>query len=315
MAGLLELRARAAAGDGEALNALGDDARWGGARRDVAEAARYYARGAERGNADAARSLGLMRWRGEGGTPQDWREACRLWRQAAAQGHPEASFLLGDALLQGFPVADAAGVREGGSMGDGGGAMKEARRLMASGADGGYAPAMHNLGVMMLRGEGGGAGGPGEAEGWLERAFAGGVAAAGAVLGDLAHDAGNAALAAGWWAKAAALGDAHAAMMLGHAYRAGAGVTESEAESVTWFGRAARAGHPEAQFALAECFEGGVGIRGGAADEHEAYLLYAKASVAGHAAASARVAQLRTKFRLDRARQKADEREGARGHR
>lgn len=309
MAGVLALRARAANGDGEALNALGDNARWGG-RRDIGEAARLYVKGAGKGNADAGRSLGWMRWRGEGGTLQDWREACRAWREAAEKGHPEASYLLGDALLQGFPVGEHSKAQAGHDD-----ALVEARRWMEVGAEGGYPPAMHNLGVMLLRGEGGEAGSEGEAEQWLEKGFEGGVAASGAVLGDLAHDAGDAAGALEWWVKAAALGDAGAAMMLGYAYRTGAGVGESEVEAATWFARAAKAGHPEAQFALAECYESGSGIRGGAVDEHEAYLLYAKAAGAGHAEAAVRVAQLRTKFKFDRARQKADEREGARGRR
>ena len=69
------------------------NARGEGVPQDYAEAARWYRKAAEQGQADAQFNLGVMYLKGEG-VPQDPGEAGRWARMAAQQGHEKASELL-----------------------------------------------------------------------------------------------------------------------------------------------------------------------------------------------------------------------------
>ena len=75
---------------------------YGGVAQDYAEAARFYRLAAAQGNASALNNLGSLY--GTDSTPgrgvaQDWTEAVRLHRLAAAQGLADAYFNMGEIHL------------------------------------------------------------------------------------------------------------------------------------------------------------------------------------------------------------------------
>lgn len=89
-----------------------------------------------------------------------------------------------------------------------------------------------------------------EALQWLDRAAAGGHAAAMLQLGRL-HRTGqgvlqNFDLAVHWTSRAASIGNTDAMMDLGRLYRSGTGVRQDLIEAYAWFNRAASALHVEA---------------------------------------------------------------------
>ena len=62
---------------------------------DEAEAARYYAIAAEKGDPEASTALGLLYYDGKGGLPRDRRKAIELWLKAAKKGDEGAHYALG----------------------------------------------------------------------------------------------------------------------------------------------------------------------------------------------------------------------------
>ena len=62
--------------------------------RDYAEAARWFRKAAEQGDAGAQFNLGVTYDRGKG-VPQDYAEALRWYLKAAGQGHARAQFNVG----------------------------------------------------------------------------------------------------------------------------------------------------------------------------------------------------------------------------
>ncbi len=100
----LELKAAAArAGAAEAAALLGTQYREGrgGAPRDLAEAARWFAVAAESGLPEAQYNLGLVRYRGEGVSRRP-HEALKWMRQAATNGHVPARRAVGQPYLTGL---------------------------------------------------------------------------------------------------------------------------------------------------------------------------------------------------------------------
>ena len=93
-----QVRRLAEDGDEEAQGALGDWFREGrcGLRKDDAEAANWYRRGAEQGHAYSQTQLGLYYMSGRG-VEKDAKEAVKWWRKAAEQGSMWAQFNLGTA--------------------------------------------------------------------------------------------------------------------------------------------------------------------------------------------------------------------------
>lgn len=65
-----------------------------GARRDYAEAVRWYQKAAEQGFAKAQHNLGAM-YMSDSGVDQDWAEAVYWFKKAAYQGVPAAQTFLG----------------------------------------------------------------------------------------------------------------------------------------------------------------------------------------------------------------------------
>jgi TPR repeat protein len=75
-----------------------------GVRRDEAQAADWYRRAAEQGDASAQNNLGVMLANGQG-VPQDDEQAVYWYRLAAEQGHALAQYNLGGMYNSGRGVA------------------------------------------------------------------------------------------------------------------------------------------------------------------------------------------------------------------
>ena len=108
------------------------------AGRDHAEAARWFRKAAEQGDANLQFFLGVIYGEGQG-VPQDNAEAARWFRKAAEQGNANGQFALG------FMYAKGQGVPQD---------YAEAVRLYKKAGDQGETKALYNLGNMYRRGQG-----------------------------------------------------------------------------------------------------------------------------------------------------------------
>jgi len=91
--------AAAEAGDSGAQAQLGRIYREGlGVKADLKEARRWYEKAAAQKHPEAARVLGEMNFKGEGGK-KDKKKAAELWRTAESGGDPYASILLADQMF------------------------------------------------------------------------------------------------------------------------------------------------------------------------------------------------------------------------
>jgi S1-C subfamily serine protease len=156
-----------------------------GVPQDFAEAVRWYRLAAAQGNAPAQNNLGAMYGNGEG-VPQDYAEAARWYRLAADQGYAPAQFNLG------ATYDDGKGVPQD---------YAEAVRWYRLAAAQGNASAEFNLGVMYYNGQG---------------------------------VPQNYAEAVRWYRLAAAQGNAIAQLKLGAAYVLGQGVTQDDVQAYMW---------------------------------------------------------------------------------
>lgn len=100
---LAACRGAALAGDAEAAEQIGDLYRQGGGsvKADYAEARRWYEMAARRDDPAAARKLGVMCARGEGGKA-DKKRAMELWKSADAAGDPMVAILIADEIFSGI---------------------------------------------------------------------------------------------------------------------------------------------------------------------------------------------------------------------
>ena len=71
-----------------------------GVPQDYVEAARWYRKAADQGDAEAQYGLGFMYYQGKG-VPHDYVEAARWYRKAAEQDNAEADYGLGFMYLNG----------------------------------------------------------------------------------------------------------------------------------------------------------------------------------------------------------------------
>ncbi len=202
---------------------------------------------AERGDADAQYSLGVM-YRDGYGAPQDAAEAGRWFRRAAVQGHASAQSDLGHLYDEGrgVPKDDA-----------------EALRWYRLAADQGVVVAQYNLGVKYANGDGVPEN-DAEAVKWYRLAGDLGDAFAQYNLA-VAYDNGegvpeNDAEAVKWYRLAADQGDAFAQHNLGAAYTNGSGVSKDDVEAAQWYRSAAAQGHARAQYYLGAAYANGRGV-------------------------------------------------------
>ncbi|MDE2486745.1 MAG: sel1 repeat family protein [Alphaproteobacteria bacterium] len=94
------LKLAAGAGDATAQARLGDDYLLGreGVEKDMVQARAWYAKAAAQGQPDAAFVLGEIYWNGDGVAKDDG-EAARWWKVAYDNGRTDAAKLLGDAAF------------------------------------------------------------------------------------------------------------------------------------------------------------------------------------------------------------------------
>lgn len=110
----------------------------GGLAKDMIEAVHWYRKAAEQGHAIAQYNMGILCATGTG-LARDMSAAADWWRMAALQGHAEAQFNLG------LFYAEGSGVNQDPS---------EAVKWWSMAAKQGLAAAQFNLGLMYMKGEG-----------------------------------------------------------------------------------------------------------------------------------------------------------------
>ena len=183
---LREFRPLAERGDAEAQYTLGLMYRKGqGVAQDDADAVKWYRKAAEQGDAEAQHNLGFMY--GEGlGVPKDYAEAVGWYRKAAEQGFASAQAVLGVLYAVGRVVRQD---------------YAEAVKWYRKAAEQGDAESQHNLGFMYERG-----------------------------LGVTQDDA----KAVKWYRKAAEQGHAASQAGLGFMYALGEGVPQDFVKAYMW---------------------------------------------------------------------------------
>lgn len=235
------------------------------APRQPEEAALWYGRAVEAGNAQAM--VGLAGLFSEGHVPDKGpADAYRLYEQAAAQDNATALYLVGAHLLQGIgvpanPVA--------------------ARKCLLRAADAGIVAATKTLGLVYLHGIGT-AVDISQAETWIRRAAIKGDTDSMAVLAEL-HATGQASVpnkaeSILWYTAAAENGHVGAALALAQAHLAGDHVPVDPGRAVRYLDQAANQ-LPEAAFRLAVCYLDGVGA---AQDDEKAAQWMLKAAGQKH---------------------------------
>ncbi|MHC4996265.1 MAG: hypothetical protein ACYTGQ_14570 [Planctomycetota bacterium] len=210
--------------------------------------------GAEEG--DAQRMLQLA-WRYDQGrgVKRDEERVMEWLKQAADLGHPQAQAALAHRMLHG-PFGEGYTDKN----------AKRALKLYQQAGEQGYAPALHEWGVMRLRGE---AVKQDEEAGHasvLEAAEAGYAPAMVVVGRNLQMGRGveeDSAAARVWWQKAANLKNVDAMVEMARAYLNGEGVKENERLATAWFTRAAREGHTDAMWDLISLKRGDPGVNTG----------------------------------------------------
>ena len=201
-----------------------------GVPQDYAEAVRWYRKAAEQGNAKSQHNLGYMYQYGQG-VPQDYAEAMRWYRKAAEQGHASAQLNLGYMYDKGQGVSQD---------------YAEALRWYRKAAEQGNAQAQHNLGYMYQYGQG--------------------------VAQDYAE-------AMRWYRKAVEQGNAKSQHNLGVMYYYGHGVLQDYAEAARWYRKSAEQRYASAQYILGYMYYYGQGV---SVDKREAYRLIKAAADQGH---------------------------------
>ena len=178
-----------------------------GVEKDEVEAARWYYKAAERGDSAAQYSLGLMYANGEG-VEKDEAKAVQLFRKAAEQGHVAAQFNVGVSYHYGWGVAK-----------DESEAMKWYRKaaVLEDSAAHFYLKAVEQ-------------GGPDVHNAQIE------------THGDEGSVGKYEAEAVRWYRKAAEQGDAKAQCQLGWCYEFGKYVIKDETEAMKWYRKAAGQG-------------------------------------------------------------------------
>jgi TPR repeat protein len=196
-----------------------------GVALDATEAVKWYRKSAEQGDADAQFWLGYMYYKGNG-VALNTTEAVKWFRKSASQGNADAQSTLGDMYYKGKGVALD---------------LEEAARWYRESADQGNADAQFLLGYMYRNGSGV-ALDLTEAAKWYRKSAEQGNTDAQLWLGHMYYEGKGVALdlteAAKWFRKSAAQGNAHAQFWLGHMYHEGKGVKLDPVEAAKWYERA-----------------------------------------------------------------------------
>ncbi len=231
-----------------------------GVKRQLGEAAKWYARAAENGDADAQKAIGDLYLKGFWGK-KNYAKAATWYRKAAKQGHAEAKKSLRKlgAKGQGRPrqaTPPQAKYRFGVAAYDRGD-YAEAVKWYRKSADQGNALAQLNLGFMYNEGQG--------------------------VPQDYAE-------AVKWYRKSADQGNAPAQYNLGYMYYRGRGVRQDHGEAIRWIRAAAEQGLAPAQGKLAAYYVKSWGVM--PRDLVQAYMWYTLSAAQGFKASAISLAPL-----------------------
>ena len=243
------LAERAQKGDAAAQFSLGVLYEVGGRLfpKDVVEALKWYRRAAEQGDTGAQTRLGDMYAEGDG-VPKDGVEAVKWYRQAADQGYASAQFSLGVMYANGDGIPKD---------------RTEAVKWYRKAAEQGDATAQTYLGDMYAEGDGVPKDSA-EAVKWYRKAAERGRASAQFNLGLMyAHGDGvpkDSTEAVKWYRKGAEQGVALAQLNLGFMYANGEGVPKDGVEAVKWYRKAAEQAVTTAQFNLGVMYGTGDGV-------------------------------------------------------
>jgi len=235
--------------------------------QDYEEAARWYRLAAAQGDEYAQNKLSYMLYYGHG-VKQDYTEAMRWYSFAAAHGDAYAQNKLGWMFANGEGVAKD---------------NAEAVRWYHLAAEQGNKDAQINLGNMLYHGHGVKQDYT-EAVRWYRLAAAQGDAYAQNKLGYMLYYGDGVAQdyieAMRWYRLAADQGDAYAQYKLGLMFANGQGVSKDYAEAVRWYHLAAAQGNADAQNILGNILYIGLGVK---QDYIEAMRWYRLAAEQGNA--------------------------------
>ncbi len=264
-----------------------------GVEQNYEEAARWYLRAAERGDARAQTSLGYMYYSGRG-VEQDHEEAVWWYRRAAEQGYARAQNSLGTIYKKGEGVvADAV----------------EAASWYRRAASQGYVSAQYNLGHSYYRGHGVDQDCE-EAVRWYGRAAEQGDARAQTQLGYMYYGGCGVERdreeAVRWFRRAAEQGHARAETNLGAAYIRGDGVIPDAVEAASWYHKAAVRGFGPAQYSLGTMYRDGEGVAADAVAAHMWFSIAAKNGESRASAARQAIEGQLTREEIDRSTSTAD---------
>jgi TPR repeat protein len=244
-----------------------------GVPHDDSEAAKWFRKAADQGDADAQVNLGGLYQVGRG-VPRDDAEGVRWFRLAAEKGNAAAQHNLGLAYEHGGSVDRN---------------FSEAARWYILAAEQGFAASQYRLGLIFQNGQGT----PKdlrEAARWLQKAAGQGNVDAAFSLAEALRSLHRDMEAVQWYRVAGEKGHVQAQLALGQGYWFGwggewkNGVPQSAdaAEGVKWFRMAANQGDPEGQSWLAQMYAWGTGV---SKDLVEAAKWYRKAADQGYASA------------------------------
>lgn len=231
------------AGNGEAMNAIGDMYYNGeGVPKDYTEAMKWYQQSANVNYGDAMLKLGNIYHDGDG-IEQDDTEAIRWYRKAADAGNSAAMNNLGNRYYRGEGVAQD---------------YFEAVKWYQKSADAGFPEGMGSLGRMYFAGFG--------VERNLEKALElykraekNGVNDCAYLIGIIYEEQNKYTDAISWYMKAAKSGNAHAMAALAGAFYDGQGVVQDDWEARKWCQQAAEKGHAGAMYMLGVMYYNGEG--------------------------------------------------------
>jgi TPR repeat protein len=217
------------------------------ARKDYAEAMRWYREAADQGDPDAQTQMGVFYHNGLG-VPRDYAEAMRWYRKAADQGFALAQRNIAILYRYGYGVAQD---------------YAEAMRWNKKAAAQGDALAQNEIGVLYWNGWGVPKDNA-EAVHWYSMAANQGYATAQNNIGYLyLHGLGlrqDYTEAMRWFRKAAEQGDAYAQYSIGMIHHNGLGVPRDYAEAMRWYREAADQGFAKAQKNIGILYESGLGV-------------------------------------------------------
>jgi TPR repeat protein len=242
--------------------------------RDLTEAAKWFAKAADQGLAQAQFALGLMHSEGDG-VPHDDALAAKWYAKAGEQGLAEAQSRLGAMYARGVGVSQD---------------RAEGVKWFTKAAEQGHANAQVALGFSYFFGDGASQDRT-EAVKWFTKAAEQGNLNAQVYLGRVYFNGDGIPQdyveAARWMTKAAQQGHAQTQFLVGVAHIGGIGVPQSDEEGAKWLTRAAQQGHVEAAYHLARLYHNGQGVP---KDLEQATRWYTKAAEQGHVEAQASLA-------------------------